>query len=392
MLLRLFSEVVKTMKRTLFTDEHLMFKETVRRFIEKEIKPYHEDWEKAGIVPREVFMKAGAAGLLCMNVPEEYGGGGVDDFRYNVILAEEMARTNCTGPGFSLQTDVAVPYILHFGSEEQKQRWLPKLCRGEHIIAIAMTEPSGGTDLAGMKTRAILDGDHYVMNGSKTFITNGINADLVIVACKTNPEEAHSGMSLMVVERGMDGFVRGRNLEKMGWHAQDTAELFFEDVHVPVANRLGDEGMGFFYLVNQLPQERLVIAVGAVAGAEAALDWTIEYCQSRQAFGRPIGTFQNSRFKLAEMKTEIQIGRTFIDYCIELHNRGELTADTAAMAKWWTTDMQKRVLDECLQLHGGYGYMMEYAIAKAYVDSRWAPIGGGTNEIMKELIGKGMGF
>ncbi len=380
------------MKRTLFSDEHLMFRETVRRFIEKEIKPHHEDWEKAGIVPRDVFIKAGGAGLLCMNVPEAYGGGGVDDFRYNVILAEEMARANCTGPGFSLQTDVAVPYILHFGNEEQKRRWLPKLCSGEQIIAIAMTEPSGGTDLAGMKTRAILNGDHYVMNGSKTFITNGINADLVIVACKTNPEEAHSGMSLMVVERGMEGFVRGRNLEKMGWHAQDTAELFFEDVRVPVANRLGDEGMGFFYLVNQLPQERLIIAVGAVAGAEAALDWTIDYCQSRQAFGRPIGTFQNSRFKLAEMKTEIQIGRAFVDHCIELHTRDELTADTAAMAKWWTTDMQKRVLDECLQLHGGYGYMMEYAIAKAYVDSRWAPIGGGTNEIMKELIGKGMGF
>jgi alkylation response protein AidB-like acyl-CoA dehydrogenase len=380
------------MKRTLFTEEHIMFRETVRRFIEKEIKPYHETWEHDGIVPRELFLKAGASGLLCMNVPEAYGGGGVDDFRYNIILAEELTRANCTGPGFSLQTDVAVPYILHFGNEEQKRRWLPKLCSGEHIIAIAMTEPSGGTDLASMKTRAIRTGDQYVMNGSKTFITNGINADLVIVACKTNPEEAHTGMSLMVVERDMAGFMRGRNLEKVGWHAQDTAELFFEDVHVPVENRLGDEGMGFFYLVNQLPQERLIIAAGAIAGAEAALDWTIDYCQSRQAFGRPIGTFQNSRFKLAEMKTEIQIGRVFIDQCIELHTRGELNADTAAMAKWWTTDLQHRVVDQCLQLHGGYGYMLEYPIAKAYIDMRWAPIGGGTNEIMKELIGKAMGF
>ncbi len=380
------------MKRTLFTEEHIMFRETVRRFIEKEIKPYHETWEHDGIVPRELFRKAGASGLLCMNVPEEYGGGGVDDFRYNIILAEELTRANCTGPGFSLQTDVAVPYILHFGNEEQKRRWLPKLCSGEHIIAIAMTEPSGGTDLASMKTRAIRTGDHYVMNGSKTFITNGINADLVIVACKTNPEEAHTGMSLIVVERDMKGFMRGRNLEKVGWHAQDTAELFFEDVHVPVENRLGDEGMGFFYLVNQLPQERLIIAVGAIAGAEAALDWTIDYCQSRQAFGRPIGSFQNSRFVLAEMKTEIQIGRVFIDHCVELHTRGELNADTAAMAKWWTTALQHRVVDQCLQLHGGYGYMLEYPIAKAYIDMRWAPIGGGTNEIMKELIGKGMGF
>lgn len=380
------------MKRTLFTDEHHLFRETVRRFIEKEIKPYHETWEQAGIVPREVWLKAGKAGLLCMNVPEQYGGGGVDDFRYNLILAEELAYANCTGPGFSLHTDVAVPYILHYANDEQKARWLPKLCTGEHIIAIAMTEPSGGTDLAGMKTRAVREGDHYIMNGSKTFITNGINADLVIVACKTNPEEAHTGISLIMVERGMEGFVRGRNLDKMGWHAQDTAELFFENVRVPVENRIGDEGMGFFYLVNQLPQERLIIAAGAIAGAEAAFEWTLAYCKSREAFGRPIGTFQHSRFKLAEMKTQIQIGRVFIDKCVELHLRGELTAEVAAMAKWWATDLQKQVLDQCVQLHGGYGYMLEYPIAKAYIDSRWAPIGGGTNEIMKELIGKAMGL
>jgi len=380
------------MKRTLFTDEHVMFRETVRRFIEKEIKPYHEEWEKDGIVPREVWLKAGAAGLLCMDVPEEYGGGGVDDFRYNVILAEELTRANCTGPGFSLQTDVAVPYILHFGNDEQKAQWLPKLCRGEHIIAIAMTEPSGGTDLAGMKTRAIREGDYYVMNGSKTFITNGIHADLVIVACKTNPEEAHTGMSLIVVERGMDGFVRGRNLDKMGWKAQDTAELFFENVRVPVTNRLGDEGMGFFYLVNQLPQERLIIALGAIAGAEAALEWTVDYCQSRQAFGRPIGTFQNSRFKLAEMKTEIQIAEVFVDKCISELNKSELSTETASMAKWWTTELLKKVVDTCVQIHGGYGYMMEYPIARAYLDARVQSIYGGTTEIMKEIIGRAMGF
>jgi alkylation response protein AidB-like acyl-CoA dehydrogenase len=255
-----------------------------------------------------------------------------------------------------------------------------------------MTEPGGGSDLANMQTRAIRDGDHYVLNGSKTFITNGINNDLVIVACKTNPDEQHRGISLIVVERGMEGYTRGRNLEKIGWHAQDTAELFFEDVRVPLENRLGEEGMGFMYLVNQLPQERLIIAVGALAAAEVALDWTIDYCNQRTAFGRPIGKFQNSRFRLAEMKTEIEIGRVFIDRCIMEHNAGEFSATDAAMAKWWATDLQQRVVDQCLQLHGGYGYMLEYPIARAYLDMRWGPIGGGTNEIMKDLIGKSMGF
>jgi long-chain-acyl-CoA dehydrogenase len=281
---------------------------------------------------------------------------------------------------------------LHYGDDAQKRRWFPQLATGEKILAIAMTEPGGGSDLANMQTRAIRDGDHYVLNGSKTFITNGINNDLVIVACKTNPEEQHRGISLIVVERGMEGYTRGRNLEKIGWHAQDTAELFFEDVRVPLENRLGEEGMGFMYLVNQLPQERLIIAVGALSAAEAALDWTIDYCNQRTAFGRPIGKFQNSRFRLAEMKTEIEIGRVFIDRCVMEHNAGEFTATDAAMAKWWATDLQQRVVDQCLQLHGGYGYMLEYPIAKAYLDMRWGPIGGGTNEIMKDLIGKSMGF
>ena len=380
------------LKRTIFNEEHAMFREAVRKFVAGEVAPYHKEWEEAGIVPRDLWRKAGELGFLCMDVPEAYGGGGAEDFRYNVILNEEMIYANCTGPGFSLQSDVAVPYILNYANEEQKQRWLPDLCSGEKIIAIAMTEPGGGSDLAGMQTRAILDGDCYVLNGSKTFITNGINADYVIVACKTDPTQAHSGMSLIMVERGMEGFTRGRNLEKVGWHAQDTAELFFEDVRVPVENRIGDEGAGFFYLVSQLPQERLVIALGAVAAAEAALGWTIDYCQEREAFGRPIGKFQHNRFKLAEMKTEIQIGRVFIDRCIQAHALGELDANDAAMAKWWATDLQNRVVDHCVQLHGGYGYMLEYPIAQAYLDMRWGPIGGGTNEIMKEMIGKSMGF
>lgn len=380
------------MERTIFTEDHTMFRAAVRRFIEKEVAPYHKQWEHAGIVPRELWLKAGEQGFLCMDIPEQYGGGGVRDFRYSVIMTEEFTKANCTGPGFGLHNDVAAPYLLNYGSEEQKTRWFPALAKGEKILAIAMTEPSGGSDLANMRTRAVREGDCYVLNGSKTFITNGINADIVIVACKTDATKTHTGISLIVVERDMQGFTRGRNLEKIGWHAQDTAELFFEDVRVPVENRLGEEGHGFYCLMQQLPQERLVIAVGALAAAQAALSWTIQYCKERQAFGRPIGTFQNSRFKLAEMKTEITIGQVFIDRCIMEHNAGNLTATQAAMAKWWATDLQQRIVNQCLQLHGGYGYMLEYPIAQAWLDMRWGPIGGGTNEIMKELIGKELGF
>lgn len=369
-----------------------MFRESVRRFVEKEAVPYHKQWEKDGIVPREFWLKAGEQGYLCIDVPEEYGGGGVRDFRYTTILTEEFTRVNCTGPGFSLHSDVAAPYILNYANEEQKKRWFPQITTGEKILAIGMTEPSGGSDLANMKTRAIRDGDHFIVNGSKTFITNGISNDLLILACKTNPEVQHAGISLIMVERGMEGYTRGRNLEKIGWHAQDTAELFFEDVRVPVENLIGEEGMGFMYLVSQLPQERMVIAVGAIAAATAALEWTIDYCKERTAFGRPIGKFQNSRFKLAEMKTEIQIGQVFVDRCIMELNAGKLTAIDAAMAKYWTTELQHRVVDQCLQLHGGYGYMLEYPIAQAYLDMRWGEIGGGTNEIMKDMIGKSMGF
>ena len=380
------------MKRTLFNDEHLMFRDAFRRFVEKEITPHHDAWEKEGIVPRAVWVKAGAAGFLCLEAPEEFGGAGEPDYRFTALMAEELARAGASGIGFGLHTSIVLPYILHFGTAEQQQRWLPPMVRGETITAIAMTEPAAGSDLAGIRTTAVRDGDCYVVNGQKTFITNGINSDLVIAVVKTDPAARHKGISLLVIERGMAGFSRGRNLEKIGLKAQDTAELFFDNVRVPVANLLGEEGKGFYYLMQRLPQERLDIAVTAVAASEAALELTVRYCQERTAFGQPIGSFQNSRFKLAEMKTEIEVARVFVDRCIEALNAGELTAEEAAMAKWWTTDLQKRVMDECLQLHGGYGYMLEYPIAKFYLDARVQPIYGGSNEIMKEVIGRGMGL
>ena len=380
------------MKRTLFNDEHLMFRDAFRRFVEKEITPHHDAWEKEGIVPRAVWAKAGAAGFLCLEAPEEFGGAGEPDYRFTALMAEELARAGASGIGFGLHTSIVLPYILHFGTAEQQQRWLPPMVRGETITAIAMTEPAAGSDLAGIRTTAVRDGDCYVVNGQKTFITNGINSDLVIAVVKTDPAARHKGISLLVIERGMAGFSRGRNLEKIGLKAQDTAELFFDNVRVPVANLLGEEGKGFYYLMQRLPQERLDIAVTAVAASEAALELTVRYCQERTAFGQPIGSFQNSRFKLAEMKTEIEVARVFVDRCIEALNAGELTAEEAAMAKWWTTDLQKRVMDECLQLLGGYGYMLEYPIAKFYLDARVQPIYGGSNEIMKEVIGRGMGL
>lgn len=380
------------MKPHLLTGEHLMFRDAFRRFVETEIIPYHEQWEKDGIVPRELWQKAGAAGFLCMDVAEAFGGMDEKDFRYNTLISEELVRVGASGPGFAVHTDMVVPYISQYGTEAQKQRWLPGLVSGESIAAIAMSEPNTGSDVAGVQTTAVRHPNHYLVNGQKTFISNGILNDLVIVAAKTNPDAGAHGVSLIVVERGMDGYERGRNLEKIGMHAQDTAELYFRDVRVPVENLLGQENMGFIYLMQRLPQERLTIAVSAIAAAEAALEITIRYCQERTAFGRSIGKFQNTRFTLAEMKTEIEIGRTFIDHCIVLHNQRELSVEQAAMAKWWTTDLQGRVIDQCLQLHGGYGYMLEYPIAKAYIDSRAQRIYGGTNEIMKEIIGRAMGF
>ncbi len=381
------------MERTLFDDDHELFRASVRGFIAKEMAPHQEEWEQAGIVDRSLFLKAGAQGFLGMAAPEEHGGGGVADFRYNVVIAEEIQRAgvNAAGLGWTLHNDICLPYFLTLCTQEQQARWLPGICSGELITAIAMTEPAIGSDLASMTTSAVLDGDHYVVNGSKTFITNGINADLVITAVKTDPTQRHAGMSLVVLERGMVGFERGRNLAKIGMHAQDTAELFFTDVAVPVANRLGDEGSGFQSLITKLPQERLSIGVTGVAAARQALDITLEYVKERTAFGQPIGSFQNSRFRLAEMATELEIAQTFVDRCVLALNDGTLTAEEAAMAKWWCTELQNRVVDTCVQLHGGYGYMTEYPIARAYADARITTIYGGTTEIMKEIIGKSLG-
>lgn len=380
------------MKRNLFEAEHLMFRDAVHRFVENEIIPHQEQWEKEGMVSRAVWRKAGQLGFLCTDVPEEYGGGGLKDFRYNTIVNEELARAGATGPGFGLHNDVVMPYFLNYATEAQKQRWLPKMCSGEWITAIAMSEPNAGSDLAGIQTTAVPHGNGYLLNGQKTFITNGILSDVVIVVAKTDPSSKHAGISLLVVERGMEGFERGRKLEKIGLKAQDTAELFFRNVQVPQDNLLGEAGKGFYYLMQQLAQERLTVAVMAAAACEAMLEMTVQYCKERTAFGRPIGTFQNSRFKLAELKTEIEIARVFVDRCILELNAGQLTAEDAAMAKWWTTELQKRVADECLQLHGGYGYMLEYPIARAYLDSRVQTIYAGTTEIMKEIIGRAMGL
>ncbi len=378
------------MHRTLYGEDHELFRASVRAFAEAEMLPFCDEWEKAGIVPKSVFKKAGDMGLLGMAVPEEFGGPGMPDFRWNAIIMEELIASGvgASGAMIGLHNDVCLPYFLNYADEEQRRRWLPGMVSGDIMTAIAMTEPGTGSDLAAVRTTAIKDGDTYVVNGSKTFITNGINCDVVIVVAKTDPSQAHAGMSLIVVEEGMEGFERGRNLEKLGMHAQDTAELFFNDVRVPAANLLGAEGAGFFQLVANLPQERLSISVGAMAACEAAFALTVEYVKERTAFGRSIGSFQNTRFKLAEMKAEISVGRAYIDAQVEAHATGDLTVEEAAMGKLWTTELQGRVMDECLQLHGGYGYMMEYPIARAFADSRVQRIYGGTNEIMKEIVGR----
>jgi alkylation response protein AidB-like acyl-CoA dehydrogenase len=380
-------------RRTLFDDEHDLFRASVRQFLEKEVVPHHERWEKAGLVDRELFRRAGDAGFLAFAAPEEHGGGGVDDFRFNLVLGEEVqaAGVSAAGLGLTLHNDICLPYFLHLTTDEQRARWLQGICSGELITAVAMTEPGTGSDLAGITTTAVRDGDDYVVNGSKTFITNGINADLVITAVKTDPAQRHAGMSLLVLERGMEGFERGRNLDKIGLKAQDTAELFFTDVRVPVVNLLGEEGAGFRHLVQNLPQERLSIAISGVAAARAAFDWTLAYCKERTAFGQPIGSFQASRFRLAEMATEVEVAQAFVDRCVVALNDGELTAEEAAMAKWWCTELQGRVIDAGVQLHGGYGYMNEYPIARAYADARITRIYGGTTEIMKEIIGRSLG-
>jgi alkylation response protein AidB-like acyl-CoA dehydrogenase len=380
------------MRRTLYDETHELFRESFRDFVQKEMVPHSERWELERLVDRDFYRRAGELGFLCMAAPEQYGGAGADDFRFNAIQAEEINRAGVLASGIGLLThnDLCLPYILTLGSDEQKDRWLPGMCSGDLIAAIAMTEPGTGSDLASIKTSAIRDGDDYIVNGSKTFITNGINSDLVIVACKTDPDERHSGMTLIVVEAGMSGFERGRSLEKIGQHAQDTTELFFHDVRVRAANVLGEEGKGFRHLVDKLAQERLSITVSAVAHARAAFDWTLEYCKERQAFGQPIASFQNTRFRFAEMWTELELAQLAADRQVEARNAGELTPVEAAMTKWWTTELNKRVLDTCLQLHGGYGYMEEYPIARAWRDGRVMSIYGGTTEIMKEIVGRAL--
>ncbi len=378
------------------TAEQIMFRNALRHFVEKEIVPHYEEWEQAGIVPRSIWEAAGALGFLGMDVPEDYGGMGETDFRFSAIVAEELARAGAQGVGFSVHTDMSVPYLTRLGTDAQKARWLPGAVDGTGIVAIAMTEPGAGSDLQAIRTTAIRgtddDGEHYIVNGQKTFISNGILADVVVAVAKTDPTQRAKGMSLLVIERGMEGFERGRNLDKMGMHAQDTAELFFNNVRVPAENLLGEEGKGFAYLMHGLAKERLSLAVAGVAHAESAFEHTLRYVKERTAFGKPIGTFQHSRFVLAEMATELEIARTFIDQCILELVAGNLTAEKAAMAKYWCTDTQMKVLDRCVQLHGGYGYMREYFVARAYVDGRAQPIYGGTNEIMKEVIGRSLGL
>ena len=379
------------MERTLFEPEHILYRDSYRSFLEQHVAPHHARWEEQNIVDRDVWIEAGKNGFLAVDAPEEFGGGGVEDFRYQAIVSEESARGGYSGLGFTLHNDVIAPYLLELTTDEQKARWLPGFTSGELITAIAMTEPGTGSDLQGIKTNAKKDGDHWVLNGSKTFITNGINADLVIVVARTDPEAGAKGFSLLVVERGMEGFERGRNLDKVGMKAQDTAELSFDNVRVPAENLLGEEGLGFIYLMQNLPRERLSIAVVAAAAMEQVLETTIQYAKDRKAFGRSIGNFQNTRFLLAELSTSTTTTRVFVDHCIGLLNEKKLTVPDAAMAKYYATENQVHLVDRCLQLHGGYGYMREYSVAKAFLDSRVQTIYGGTTEIMKEVIGRSLG-
>ena len=375
------------LERSIFTEEHNIFRESLRKFMDREVAPYHDQWEKDGIVPREVWRKAGEAGLLLATTAEQYGGAGAD-FSYCAIGIEEMSRINASGLGFQLHSDIVAPYIETYGLEETKRHWLPRMAKGEVIGAICMTEPGTGSDLQGVKTTARRDGDSYVITGQKTFITNGQNADLLIVVAKTDPSRGAKGTSLILVEADRPGFSRGRNLEKIGLKAQDTSELFFDEVRVPVTNLLGEENQGFRYLMEQLPRERLQSAIRAVASAEYAIQWTVDYTKQREAFGQKIWDFQNTKFKLAECRAQAAIGRVYVDRCIELQNAGRLDLETAAIAKLWCSEMQGRVVDECLQLHGGYGYMWEYPIARLYADARINRIYAGSSEIMKLIISR----
>ena len=373
--------------RTLFEETHNIFRESVKRFIQKHVVPYHEEWEKLGVVSRDFWLEAGAAGILCPDLPTKYGGPG-GDFRHNVIVLEEMMKVGASGPGIQVHSDVVSPYILHYGTESQKSSWLPGMCEGRLISAIAMTEPGTGSDLQSVKTTAKYQNNEIILNGQKTFITNGQSADIIIVVAQTESSPGAKGISLIVCEGDREGFKRGRNLDKIGLKAQDTSELFFDNVRLPKENLLGSKGKGFYHLMNELPQERLSIAVSAVSAAEAALDWTIKYVSERNAFGKKIIEFQNTKFKLAEIKAQLSVARIYIDECISKHLKGDFDAVQGAMAKLWTTELQCKIIDECVQLHGGYGYMREYPIAKAYEDARVQKIYGGTNEIMKEIISR----
>ncbi|MEC7174176.1 MAG: acyl-CoA dehydrogenase family protein [Actinomycetota bacterium] len=380
--------------RAIFDDVHDEFRRSFASWVAKEIAPDYMLWEEAGIAPREIFTSAGSNGFLGMQIPEEFGGGGSDDFRFNQIVAEEFAYAGIGGAGLgiTLHNDITIPYYLELANDEQRQRWLPGIASGDLITAIAMTEPGTGSDLASVGTTAVRDGDVYVVNGSKTFITNGINSDLIIVVAKTDPSARHSGMTLLVAERGMEGFDRGRNLEKIGNHSQDTAELFFDDVRIPVANRMGEEGEAFRYLSSNLAQERLSIAITGVASAQAALNSTVEYVKERTAFGKSLGQFQNTKFVLAEVKTAIEVAQAYVDQSVMKLIAGELTPTEAAQAKYWCTDLQHDAAHRCLQLFGGYGYTLEYPIARNYADARVTSIYGGTNEIMKTIISKSLGL
>ena len=382
------------MKRTIFTDEHQLFREGFQQFVQKEMVPNNDRWEAEGIISRDIFEKAGENGFLGIDLPEEYGGSGIKDYRFNQIMGEEfdLAGVAAAGSGLGLHNDICIPYFKEYCNDDQKKRWMPGLTDGSLITAIAMSEPGTGSDLASITTTAVKDGETYILNGAKTFISNGINSDLVIVAAKTDLQAGHRGISLLIIEREMQGFERGRNLEKIGRHSQDTAELFFTDVRVPITNLLGEENKGFYYMMFNLAQERLNIAVSAVARTQYAFNLTLDYVKERQAFGQPIGKFQNTRFKMAEIATELEFAWAFIDKCSMALNDGELTAEEAAMAKWWTTELQKRAIDECLQFHGGYGYMDEYPISRLWRDGRVQSIYGGTTEIMKEIIGRNLGL
>ncbi len=376
-------------ERDIFTDEQNFFRKTASKFLEKEVLPYHEKWEKEGFVPKELWLKAGDIGMLCPNVPKKYGGI-EGDFRFNVIIIEELAKIGATGPGFAVHSDIVTPYIVNYSSEKQKEKLLPKMVKGELITAIAMTEPNTGSDLQNIKTNAIIHNNKIILNGSKTFISNGHNANLILVIAKTDIKKKAKGISIVLCEDHRKGFKRGRNLKKIGLKAQDTSELFFEDVELPIENILGKSGQGFFQLMDELPQERLSIAVTAISAAEAALDWTISYTKERTAFDKKIIEFQNTKFILAKLKAEVTVARTFIDKCIKEHINNNFSAEDGAIAKLFCTELQFKVIDECLQLFGGYGFMQEYPIARAFVDSRVQRIYGGTNEIMKEIISRNL--